>query len=177
MKETLERYYSPVQLLAGKDFVERKLWHALHARPYDVVQFFSHAVFSRRIEDSFIATHARDASQPDDGRLDMHALAGLFRYSAPRLLVLSACETAAGHEQAGLGLSGVAFQSGSNRVVATLWPIREDVAYELLSRFYDRVARGDSSMARALAEAQRAMIAKRFHPRDWAPFLFIGNWR
>ena len=46
------------------------------------------------------------------------------------LLVLSACETASGDEQAALGLAGVAMRSGARSAVGSLWPIPDEAAYQ-----------------------------------------------
>ncbi|MCP4700117.1 MAG: CHAT domain-containing protein [Gammaproteobacteria bacterium] len=168
MKQSIQALFSQVEVLEGRDFVQPKLRKTLEAASYDLVHIFSHAHFAGQLEGSFIATY--------DAKLDMNALDVLMHRTPPALLVLSACGTATGSERAALGLSGAAFKAGAQSVAATLWEIKDDVAFALLEDFYRQLARADISKAQALSNAQRSLIARRFSPHYWAPFLLIGNW-
>jgi CHAT domain-containing protein len=48
------------------------------------------------------------------------------RPEAIELLVLSACQTATGDEQAALGIAGVAFQAGARSYIASLWNLNDE---------------------------------------------------
>jgi CHAT domain-containing protein len=94
------------------------------------------------------------------------------------LLFLSACQTAAGDERAALGLAGVAVKSGAASVVASLWLISDESTAMLVSEFYQQLRYGNGNKAKALQNAQLALIRdERYsHPNYWAPFLLVGNW-
>jgi CHAT domain-containing protein len=101
-----------------------------------------------------------------------------YQEEALELLVLSACETAAGDDRAALGLAGVAFKAGARSALATLWFISDESTALLISDFYRNLADPSMSKAEALRQAQRALIKSEQygHPAYWAPFLLIGNW-
>jgi CHAT domain-containing protein len=95
------------------------------------------------------------------------------------LLVLSACQTAAGDERAALGLAGVAVKAGARSALASLWQINDESTAELIGEFYRQLATAGSHKASALRGAQlRLMNDQRYrHPAYWSPFLLIGDWR
>ncbi|MQA85589.1 MAG: CHAT domain-containing protein [Streptosporangiales bacterium] len=77
--------------------------------------------------------------------------------SAPRQLVLSACDTALSAVRPGDELTGVAsafLSLGTETLVASVTPVHDDETRELMVAFHDRLA-ADLSPARALAEATR----------------------
>ena len=94
------------------------------------------------------------------------------------LLVLSACETAAGDDRAALGLAGVALQAGARSAVATLWFINDESTAAMVSEFYRQLDESQLSKAEALRAAQLYLLDQSHyrHPSYWAPFLLIGNW-
>ena len=118
-----------------------------------------------------------------DTRLSMDRLAALVARTRLRterpleLLVLSACQTAAGDERAALGLAGVALQAGARSAVATLWSVNDEAAARIIQRFYAELAAG-ASRAKALQRAQQSLIETTAfrHPAYWSPFLLISSW-
>ena len=98
------------------------------------------------------------------------------------LVTLAACETVRGPQRRGEGVVGLArafLQSGASTVVATLWPVEDRAARELMVRFYEELASGTSAAA-ALSRAQteiaqgRAGQTRRY-PYFWAGFVLIGD--
>ncbi len=140
-----------------------------------VVHIATHAEFDADASQSFIVTW--------DEKLPMDAFAATIARTARRnaapleLLVLSACETAAGDEQAALGLAGIAIQSGARSAVASLWSVNDRATQQLIDRFYRQLATGQSR-AESLRSAQRALIADDTfsHPAFWSSFLLISSW-
>lgn len=95
------------------------------------------------------------------------------------LLVLSACQTAAGDKRAALGLAGVAVRAGARSTLATLWFVSDEATSELMTRFYQELADTSISKAEALRRAQVALLKdSRYQqlPRLWAPYVLVGNW-
>jgi tetratricopeptide (TPR) repeat protein len=107
-----------------------------------------------------------------DGRLQAHEIRTLPLSGV--LVVLSACETAAGRVVAGegpLSLSRAFLQAGAGQVVATLWPVGESAA-DLMSAFYREMEAG-SQPAQALRAAKQRARAAGLEPIAWAPFTLV----
>ena len=141
-----------------------------------VVHVASHAYFGSGPDDSYLLTH--DGAVTFD---QLGAVVGPRRYTdAPlELLVLSACETAVGDDRAALGLAGVAIRSGARSALGSLWPISDEAAFEVMTGFYQRLQEPQVSKARALQQAQLALLrpdSAYRHPYYWSPYLLISNW-
>ncbi len=113
------------------------------------------------------------ADGEDDGRL--HAYEIRLLQLPGSLVILSACESAAGRMLAGAGplsLSRAFLQAGAGGVVGTLWPVGDEAAAELMASFHSALARGRTP-ARALRHAKRSLRATRTDPFYWAPFILV----
>jgi CHAT domain-containing protein len=139
------------------------------------VHIASHAEFEPDVNDTFLLTH--------EGRMSMNQLAdyvGLFRFRETplELIMLSACETAQGDEQAALGLAGIAVKAGARSAVGTLWKVNDIAASELVAAFYERLRGPAISRAAALQDAQRKLLAdwRYRHPGYWSAFVLISDW-
>ncbi|MGB3189272.1 MAG: CHAT domain-containing protein [Limnoraphis sp.] len=73
------------------------------------------------------------------------------------LLVLSACTTAVGDEDAELGFAGLAIQAGVKSALASLWYVSDAGTLGLMSTFYDALLHSPIK-AEALRQAQLAML-------------------
>jgi CHAT domain-containing protein len=141
---------------------------------FAVLHLAAHAVAdARRPRRS--AVHLAAAGPREDGLLQWREIAELPL--AGRLVMLSACRSAAGALGEGEGPMSLAraFQSaGARAVVASRWPVRDDEAEELIDRVYERLAAGDR-----LGEALRAARAdawRRGRPAAaWAAFVLLGE--
>ena len=123
-----------------------------------------------------------------DGLLSFSEVAAL-RLDA-NLVVLSACDTAAGvrdqelarasgQEDAGATLEGLvrAFLAANARaVLATYWPVSAEQESDTFVRTFYAHARG-GSIGDALQAAQRTLIADPTysHPFYWAPYFLVGD--
>jgi len=119
------------------------------------------------------------------------------------LLVLSACRTAVGDEEAELGFAGLAVQAGVKSALASLWYVSDEGTLGLMTQFY-RQLKVAPIKAEALRDAQLAMIKGQVrlgggqlegtgeklplppeleeqgdrtfnHPYYWAAFTMIGS--
>lgn len=95
------------------------------------------------------------------------------------LVVLSGCKSAQGTAVAGEGLLGLthAFLSaGARAVVASLWNVDDRASVRFMQRFYDGLARGQTSAAALLTarEATRRDPATA-HPYYWAGYVLVGD--
>ena len=101
-----------------------------------------------------------------------------FRSEPIELLVMSACQTAAGDDRASLGLAGVAIRAGARSAIGSLWNIADDAAFGLVQDLYAELRKPGVSRAEALRRAQLALMKKEefAHPFFWSPFLVISDW-
>jgi len=164
------------ETLLNKDFTLARLKSKLTDEQFSIVHIASHGEFGGDVRNTFILTY--------DTKLSLNGLEALIRPSQYRgqpveLLVLSACQTAAGDDRAALGLAGVAIKAGARSALASLWFVNDQSTSELISEVYRQLRQSPSvSKARALQAAQIKLLSDRRyrHPCYWSPYLLIGNW-
>lgn len=74
------------------------------------------------------------------------------------LVVLSACQTALGNEEAEFGFAGFAVKAGVKSALASLWYVSDEGTLGLMTEFYGQLKTAPIK-AEALRQAQMAMIA------------------
>lgn len=164
------------QTLLNEEFKLEVLRRKLIEEQYSIVHIASHGQFARDVRETFVLTY--------DSRLTLNDLEALIRPAQYRgrpveLLVLSACQTAAGDDRAALGLAGVAVKAGARSALATLWFVNDASTSALVSELYSQLQSSPTvSKARALQAAQIKLLQDRRyrHPCYWSPYLIIGNW-
>lgn len=149
---------------------------------YRVIHFAVHGLMnSDQPELSGLALSQFDA---DGQRIDSFLrVADVYNLRAPvELVVLSACETAAGRDVKGEGvvsLTRAFLYAGAARVVASLWEVPDASTRELMALFYQAMIQNRLSPAAALRRAQLAMARNPQYrdPYYWAGFTLHGEWR
>ncbi|HEX5720665.1 MAG TPA: CHAT domain-containing protein [Thermoanaerobaculia bacterium] len=159
----------------------RELVTSGELEPYRALHFATHGLLdSDHPELSMLALSQRDAKgQPLDAFLSLQDLYSL-RLQAD-LVVLSGCETGLGRELRGEGLIGLThgfLHAGASQVVASLWPVRDRAAAELMQRFYRSMLRDGLRPTAALRAAQIEIWENRTwrDPYFWAAFVAQGDW-
>jgi CHAT domain-containing protein len=173
--ENIQPMY-PSETLLDEGFTTAALNRKLTGDQYSIIHIASHGQFDRDVRKTFVLTH--------DGKLTLNDLEALIRPSQYRgrpveLLVLSACQTAAGDDRAALGLAGVAVKAGARSALATLWFVNDQTTSALITEVYSQLHSSPSvTKARALQAAQIKLLSDRRyrHPCYWSPYLIIGNW-
>jgi len=162
-------------VLQNQAFTLSRVKAELSGGGYSVVHFATHGQFGSSYDDSFLLTYDDKLLITDLGQTIQTRAAGS---GTLELLVLSACETAAGDDRAALGLAGVALKAGARSALATLWEVDDKATLEVVSEFYAQLELGNLSKAQGLRKAQVKLIndPAHDHPSKWAPFLLIGNW-
>jgi len=181
----------------NQSFTEANLLKSRDERPYGIVHLATHAEFlPGDVQNSYI--------QFGDRRLPLNALRELNLNDPPvELLVLSACRTALGDEQAELGFGGLAVQAGVRSVLASLWYVSDTGTLAFMSEFY-RQLQAEPTRSEALRQTQLAMLRGEIqlendqlittrgatvpipadiidpsldltHPYFWASFTMIGS--
>jgi CHAT domain-containing protein len=164
------------ETLLDEKFTMSELKRKLSDEQFSIVHIASHGQFNRDVRKTFVLTY--------DNKLTLDDLERLIRPSQYRgrpveLLVLSACQTAAGDDRAALGLAGVAIKAGARSALASLWFVNDQSTSAAITEFYDQLRKSPSiSKAHALQAAQIKLLADRRyrHPCYWSPYLIIGNW-
>lgn len=172
---------------------------------FDIIHLATHAEFkSGNIDRSYI--------QLWDGKLTLKDIREVARQSkwnetpTVELLVLSACQTALGDNDAELGFTGLAIQSGVKSALGSLWFVSDEGTLGLMTGFYQNLKTAPIKSA-ALRQAQMAMLKGQVrisdegqlvladgtqialpaifaergeidftHPYYWSAFTMVGNW-
>lgn len=145
------------QLWAGQRFLNQDLTR------HNLAEYSRRSVF----QIIHLATHARFASgrgrnsyiQLWGDRLYLDQLRELNWQRQPQkeLLVLSACETAQGDQEAEMGFAGLAFRAGVKSVLASLWDSDDVGTLGLMAEFYHHLKQ-QPLKAQALQAAQVALL-------------------
>jgi O-acetyl-ADP-ribose deacetylase (regulator of RNase III) len=97
------------------------------------------------------------------------------------LIVLCACASGSNRIQEGdepVGLVPALQVAGARRVLATMWPVSDTTATQLMRQFYALLPdQGAADLARSLRAAALAVRdSGRSEPYYWAPFILDGDW-
>jgi len=161
------------RLFVGLEASERALKSA-RLDAVRVLHLAAHAIVDAEAPERSALVLAPGAEE-EDGILQPREIAELRLGGA--LVVLSSCQSASGAVLPGEGVLSLArafFEAGSRAVVASLWPLRDDEAAELVERFYRHLSRGVSASA-ALRGAQLESIEDGQAPAAWAGLIVLGD--
>ncbi|MFW5667288.1 MAG: CHAT domain-containing protein, partial [Coleofasciculus sp.] len=135
----------------NQEFTLENLKQERQLQPFGIVHLATHGEFkSGRPENSYI--------QLWDTKLRLDQLRELKLYEPTvELLVLSACRTAIGDEEAELGFAGLAVQAGVKSALGSLWYVSDEATLGLMTEFYRQLETAPIK-SEALRQAQLAMI-------------------
>ncbi len=162
--------------LIDDEFSTNTFREEIQISDYPIVHIATHGQFSSSLENTFLLAW--------DNRIKINQLDTILQSrtlseeKAIELLVLSACETAAGDKWAALGLAGMAVKAGAKSTIATLWSVNDAATARLMSQFYEELVINHKEKSQAIREAQLALLNNdRYkHPFYWAPYVLVGNW-
>jgi CHAT domain-containing protein len=141
---------------------------------YGILHFATHGVFD---DDAPLSSHLVFApGNGDDGRL--HASEMLSLHLNAQLVVLSACETAAGRPAPGEGMIGMSwslFVAGCPTMVASEWKVESASTTEMMVAFHRNVLVQHMTASEALRAAQLDVRQRYEHPFYWASFVVLGR--
>ena len=166
------------EILQNENFTLNKFEKAMEGLSFPVVHLATHGQFSSNPEETFLLTWDKQINVKDLDKFFQKSRFGLA--DTIELLVMSACQTAAGDKRASLGLAGVALRSGARSTIASLWSVNDASTSELMSEFYRQLTQGEKKITKseALRQAQLFLLhnPEYKHPYFWASFVLIGNW-
>ncbi len=166
-----------VSQLLNEQFTQSQFQQAINTTSIQILHLATHGEFSSRPEGTFLLS-------ADDHVINVTELERIFRERNQQqsktidLLILSACETAAGDQRATLGISGVAVRAGARAAIASLWTLDDEVSVAFTNNLYKKLIDPNLTKVQALREAQLELsrVDGYQHPRYWAPYIFVGNW-
>lgn len=166
----------PGELLLNERFTSQAIANAVENSAVTVLHFATHGQFSSNIDQTFIMAWDKPITLYDLKDL-IEKQQQSFR-KAIDLLVLSACETAAGDRHASLGLAGMAVQAGTRSTVGTLWTVDDESSSLFMETFYATLSVPGTTKAEALRQTQLKFLKDPDfrHPFNWAPYILVGNW-
>lgn len=137
--------------LLNDSFTLNNLKSERQRHPYQVIHLATHGEFQRgALDNSYI--------QLWDSKLHLGQIREMGWNNPPvELLVLSACRTALGDDEAELGFAGFALQAGVKSALASLWYISDEGTLAFMSEFYQQL-RLAPIKAEALRQTQIAML-------------------
>lgn len=162
--------------LIDEAFTSNSLQIDLDTQPFSVVHLATHGQFSSNLEETFVLAWEEKINV--DKLTDLLQSREEGRRTPIDLLVLSACQTAAGDDRATLGLAGVAVRAGARSTIASLWLVDDEATSILMTRFYQELAKPNMTKGQAFRNAQRSLLEdeKWNHPYYWSAFVLVGNW-
>ncbi|ELS02375.1 hypothetical protein Xen7305DRAFT_00020890 [Xenococcus sp. PCC 7305] len=166
------------KILRDEEFTQKTLQNYIESSKFPIVHIATHGQFSSNLDETFLLAW--------DSKIDIQQLNNILQNTdlsqeqSLELLVLSACETAAGDSRAALGLAGMAVRAGARTTLASLWTVSDESTALTMNSFYREINQSNikRNKAQALRNAQLELIkSEQFkHPYYWAPFVMIGNW-
>lgn len=156
-----ELYLITHQFWSGESFLNQgftldNLQQARIAQRFGILHLATHGEFQPgQVRNSYI--------QFWHNRLTLDQLRELHLDNPPvDLLVLSACSSALGDEQAELGFTGLAVQAGVKSALGSLWSVSDTGTLGLMTTFYQQLNQAPTK-TEALRQTQLAMIRGEVH--------------
>lgn len=151
-----------------------------------MVSFATHGLVAGELqglpEPALVLTPPDEASVDNDGLLTASEITGLSL--SAELVILSACNTAAGDRPDGEGFSGLAsafVYAGGQALMASHWPVASAATQILTRQMFDGPqadrAKGPAErLRRAMLSLMRTPGHPEYaHPAFWAPFVLLGR--
>lgn len=171
--QIIESQVRKSQQIFNQAFTVKNLQKQLQSKSFRVVHLATHGNFSSNFDETFILTWDRLLKAKDFNSLVKSTDSKIT--NSIELLVLSACETAMGDEEAVLGLAGLAVEAGARSTLATLWSVDDKSVAECMNLFYLKINAG-LPKSEALREAQLGIMKNEKRPYFWSPYVLLGNW-
>jgi len=171
--ETIASRFQRAEVLSGDRAAEARIKGGALSGA-DVLAFATHGLRAGERGDGTQAALLVEAGASDDGYLETDEIAAL-NLSA-RLVILSACDTAAPGDGSGNGYSGLAagfLEAGAQGLLVSHWPVRDDAAAAITTRLVELSQDRDMDVAlqTAMAEMRAGDLPGADNPAIWAPFV------
>ncbi|WP_427160122.1 CHAT domain-containing protein [Aliinostoc sp. HNIBRCY26] len=160
---TITQKFRKGRYLLNQDFNLDNLQSQSVNREYQIIHLATHANFFTDKSGG----HNQSYIQLYDRKIHFNQIRQLGWKKQPpvELLVLSACRTAVGDEEAELGFAGLAYQTGVKSALASLWYVSDIGTLGLMTEFYEHLNTAPIK-ADALRQAQIAMLTGQLRLQD-----------
>lgn len=150
------------------------------------IVFSTHGLLATEVGDNaepgLVFTPPKQATELDDGLLTASEVALQLKVPAD-IVVLSACNTAAGDNQSADGRAGLArafFQAGARSLLVSHWAVSDAATSLLMQQTFGNIQKGDvAGRARALQAAMQTVRSEGtgqfVSPKYWAAFTLVGD--
>lgn len=174
--EGIATQFPPTQVdrLIGLQATRERLL-ALDWSRYRFIHFATHGIVDAQVPElSALVLSSYDANgNPVDGAVRVADMS--LRTLHAEVVVFSACDTALGKATPSEGLVGISstvLARGARAVVASLWPVSDEIGAHLMTEFYRHLLHDSMSPPAALGAAMRSVIASdgSADPALWAAF-------
>jgi len=180
----IARHFSDARLLLKSAANEREIKDLNRTgilAKADVVAFATHGFLGGELQGftqpGLALTPPKESSIEDDGYLSAAEILDL-QLNAD-LVILSACNTAAGETQNAEGLSGLArsfIYAGARGLIVTHAAVLSDAAVQMTTKTSQYAAENpELGYAEAMRLAIKSQIDAGKSPAHWAPFLYVSN--
>ncbi|MEA5578741.1 CHAT domain-containing protein [Anabaena sp. UHCC 0451] len=201
---TKELWRSQGQTLLNQESTLENLKLLSRQKHFGILHLATHGDFKAgKISNSYIQLWNQKIHVDQLGKLSKEL--GWSKEPKVEMLVLSACKTAVGSQEAELGFSGLAVQAGVKSVLGSLWYVSDQGTLALMTKFYDQL-NTSTLRSESLRQTQLAMLKGEVritdkelylsadkpialppelvnlgkinlsHPYYWSAFTMIGNW-
>jgi CHAT domain-containing protein len=154
-------------------FTKKNFQQQIESNKSSLVHVATHGRFGGNRENTFLQAYQSQINLTElEEILSTHNLN--FPDDPILLLVLSACDTAAGDPRATLGMSGVAVRSGVDNTLGSLWSVNDQQIVTLINGFYNNWIKDELSLPEALRQAQLDLIkSPDYHPSNWSSMILL----
>ncbi len=182
--DTIQKYLKPSKskLLLWDDANENNIKN-MNLKDFKIIHFATHGELAGTIkgqnEPFLVLSPPNIGTNENDGILSMSEIMNLENNA--ELVILSACNTAAGNIKQSEGFSGLArafLFSGSKSVLVSNWYVETYAAMELTTGMMKQIKDNPkTSSSKALTDSMKNFISnnkEKSHPFYWAPFVIVG---
>ena len=159
----------PGESFLNQEFTKDHLKQIRTNKPFGIIHLATHSDFlPGKPGNSYI--------QLWDSKLGLDSLRELGWSNPPvELVVLSACRTALGDEEAELGFAGLGVLAGAKSALASLWYVSDAGTLGLMTSFYEQLHTAPIK-TQALRHAQLAMLNKEIRMEEDKLVSSSGSW-
>ncbi|TAF52836.1 MAG: CHAT domain-containing protein, partial [Oscillatoriales cyanobacterium] len=149
--DSLVHYRRNGEIFLNEEFTRHNIIAERERNPYPIVHLATHGEFNS-------GSPANSYIQLWDERVGLDEIRQLgWNEPVVELLVLSACQTALGDNEAEMGFAGLAVASGVKTAIASLWYVNDAATFMLMTELYNHLTTAPIK-AEALRAAQLALL-------------------
>ncbi len=180
----LSKIFRKNKLLLSEQANEAYIKNA-NLKNFDIISFATHAGISGSLNESsepfLVLTPPKKSNNINDGILTASEVSQLDLNA--KLVILSACNTAARQNEYASGFSGLVasfFNAGAQNILATHWNVDDKTTATMIIETIKKSVKQNLSLAEALKLTKIDFILGKYgekykHPKYWGAYVIVGN--